>query len=216
MKALVLIQSSRLDTYTNVFAAICKKYPNVEHIRILYISEDNLSITKKDIREKLVELSKTYPLYEPAADVHLTTGQSSIEDIKKYIQEWDIIDVTGISKELSLTIAAISIAYKHTKVCLINWSKQFKQDEKWIINDENHEYINLLSSGDLSLLRKDYFQKKYVITAFAGIFGLLTITVILKMIFPTFFIPNIIVNIFGLLIGIAGLYLASISLKNDS
>jgi hypothetical protein len=110
----------------------------------------------------------------------------------------------------------MSISYKHTKVCLINWSKQFKQGEKWIIDDDNHEYINLLSSGDLSLLRKDYFQKKYVITAFAGIFGLLTITVILKMIFPTFFIPNIIVNIFGLLIGIAGLYLASISLKNDS
>jgi hypothetical protein len=216
MKALVIIQSPRLDTYTNVFAAICKKYPNVEHIRILYISEDNTSITKKDIREKLVELSRIYPHYEPAADVQLSTGKSSIENIKKYIQEWNIIDVTGVSKELSLTIAAMSISYKHTKVCLINWSKQFKQGEKWIIDDDNHEYINLLSSGDLSLLRKDYFQKKYVITAFAGIFGLLTITVILKMIFPTFFIPNIIVNIFGLLIGIAGLYLASISLKNDS
>lgn len=216
MKALVLIQSPRLDTYTNVFAAICRKYPNVEHIRILYISEDNTSITKKDIREKLVELSKVHPHYELAADVHLTTDKSSLEDLKKYIQEWEIIDVTGISKEAALTIAAMSISYKHTKVCLINWSRQFKQNEEWIIEDENHKYINLLSSGDLFLLRKDYFQKKYVIRAFAGIFGLLTVTVLLKMIFPTFFIPNIVVNIFGLLIGIAGLYLASVSLKNDT
>jgi hypothetical protein len=215
MKALVIVQSPRLDTYINVFAAICKKYPNVEHIRILYITKDDTSITKKDIREKLVELSKNHPTYESAADVHLTTDKSSISNLKIYIQEWDIIDVTGISKELSLTVAAMSISYKHTKVCLINWTKQFKQGEKWIIDDKNHEYINLLSSGDLSLLRKDYFQKKYVITAFAGIFGLLTITIILKIIFPNFFIPNIIVNIFGLLIGVAGLYLASVSLKND-
>ena len=216
MKALVLIQSSKLDTYINVFAAICKKYPNISHIRILYITDDNQSIKKKDIRERLVELSKEYPIYESAADVQLTDDKTSINNLKTYIQEWDIVDVTGISKELSLTVAAISISYKHTKVCLINWIKQFKQDEKWIITNDNHEYIDLLSSGDLSLLRKDYLQKKHVITAFAGVFVLLTITDILKMLFPSFFIPEVIINIFGLLIGVAGLYLAAISLKSTS
>lgn len=214
MKALVLVQSSRLDTYINVFAAICHKYPEVNHIRILYISNDKTTINKKDIRERLVELSKEYKIYETPADVHKDTGECSVDDLKQYIDNWDIVDVTGISKELSVTIAAISISSRHVKVCLINWLKQFKKGEEWILSSDNHEYINLLSSGDLVLLRKDHFQKKHVIIAFGGIFSLLTITAILKILFPSFFIPNVIVNMFGLLIGVAGLYLAAVSLKS--
>jgi len=213
MKALVLVQSTRLDTYINVFAAICKKYKNVKQIRILYISDDYTSITKKKIREHLVELSKEYPIYEAAADAHKDSDKCTIENLKNYICSWDIVDVTGVSKEISLTIAAISVAHKHVKVCLVNSTKQYKQGEKWILDKDNHEYINLLSKGDLLLLRKDHLKKKNVIIAFGFIFGILTLLALLKFFIPSFFIPSDIVNMFGLLIGVAGLYLASVSIK---
>ena len=215
MKALVLVQSPRLETYVNAFAAICNKYENVKQIRLLYFTSDSESVSKKAVRERIVELSKEYEIYDKAADVMKDEDYCAIENLKVYIhRDWDIVDVSGISKEISLSVAAISVSSKSVRVCSVNWLRNFKRDEKWILTEDNHEYVNLLSSGDLALLRKDHFQKKHVIIAFAGIFILLTAVVILKMIFPTIFIPNIVVNIFGLLIGVAGLYLAAVSLKN--
>lgn len=213
MKALVLVQSTRLDTYINVFAAICEKYPNVKHIRILYISDNDTSITKKNIRERLVELSKKYSIYEPPADVHKDSDRCSTDNLKNYITDWDIVDVSGVSKEISLTIAAISVSHKKVKVCLVNILQQFKNGEEWILSKDNHEYINLLSSGDLSLLRKDHLKKTYVIIAFGFIFAVLTFLALLKFFIPNFFIPSDVVNMFGLLVGVAGLYLASVSIK---
>ena len=58
MKAIVLVQSPKLDTYVNVFAAICNNYESVQKIRLLYVTSDKESVTKKAIRERLVELSK--------------------------------------------------------------------------------------------------------------------------------------------------------------
>lgn len=214
MKALVLVQSPRLETYVNVFAAICRRYKSVTQIRLLYVTDDSESVTKKAVRERLVELSKDYPFYEKAADVGKDDDRCSVENLKSYIEGWDIVDVSGTSKEISLTAAAISVSNKSVRVCLVNWLRNFKRNDDWILTQDNHEYVNLLNSGDLALLRKDHFQKKHVIIAFAGIFALLTAVVVLKMLFPTFFIPNVIVNIFGLLIGVAGLYLAAVSLKN--
>lgn len=214
MKALVLVQSPRLETYVNVFAAICHKYEQIKQVRLLYITDDTGSVTKKKIREKLVELSKNNPIYEKAADVYKDNDTCTIDKFKSYLTGWDVVDVSGTSKEISLSVAAVSISNKTIRVCLVNWLKNFKGNEEWILTESNHEYINLLSSGDLALLRKDHFQKKHVIIAFGGIFGLLTAVVVLKMLFPAFFIPNVVVNIFGLLIGAAGLYLAAVSLKN--
>jgi hypothetical protein len=214
MKALVLVQSPRLETYVNAIAAICNKYTSVNIIRLLYVTDDTDSVTKKGVRERLVDLSKEHPFYEKAADVGKDDDRCSVENLKSYVGGWDIVDVSGTSKEISLTAAAISISNKSVCVCLVNWLRNFKRNEEWVLTEDNHEYVNLLSSGDLDLLRKDYFQKKYIIIAFAGIFALLTAVVILKMLFPAFFIPNVVVNIFGLLIGVAGLYLAAVSLKN--
>lgn len=214
MKALVLVQSPRLETYVNVFAAICKKYKAVTQIRLLYLTDDLESVTKKAVRERLVELSKEHSFYEKAADVGKDDDRCSVDGLKSYIEGWDIVDVSGTSKEISLTAAAISVSNKSVRVCLVNWLRNFKRNEEWVLTEENHEYVNLLSSGDLALLRRDHFQKKHVIIAFAGIFALLTSVVVLKMLFPSFFIPNVVVNIFGLLIGVAGLYLAAVSLKN--
>lgn len=214
MKALVLVQSPRLATYVNVFAAICNKYRTIKQIRLLYITDDTESITKKKIREQLVEWSKNHSIYEQAADVYKDTDTCTIDDLKTYLPGWDVIDVSGTSKEISLSVAAVAISKNAARVCLVNWLKNFKRNEEWILSENNHEYIDLLSTGDLALLRKDHFQKKHVIIAFAGIFALLTAVAVLKIIFPSFFVPNVVVNIFGLLIGVAGLYLAAVSLKN--
>ena len=214
MKALVLVQSTTVGTYINVFAAICLKYKTIKQIRILYITDDSSSVTIKDIREGLFELSKDYTIYEYASDVSRDSDTCKVDLLRTYIKDWDIVDVTGVSKEVALSVAAASVSKRNVKVCTVNWLQHFKKGERWILTDNNQEYVNLLGLDDLKLLRKDHFQKKHVIIAFGVIFSLLTLIVVLKILFPLFFIPNVVVNMFGLLIGVAGLYLAAISLKN--
>lgn len=214
MKALVLVQSTTVGTYVNVFAAICHKYKEVKQIRLLYITGDATPVTIKDIREGIMDLSKEHVIYEGASDILRDSDTCSEERLRTYVKGWNIVDVTGVSKEISLSVAAVSVANRHVRVCTVKWSQHFKRGESWVLTDDNHEYVDLVGSGELALLRKDHFQKKHVIIAFGGIFGLLTLVVVLKMLFPLFFVPNVVVNIFGLLIGVAGLYLAAISLKN--
>ena len=83
----------------------------------------------------------------------------SIENLKSYLKGWDVIDVSAVSKETSLSVAAISVSMVSVRVCIVNWLKNFKINEEWILNESNHEYVDLLSSGDLAILRKDHFQK---------------------------------------------------------
>lgn len=214
MRALVIVQSTRLETYVNAFAAMCNKYEQITHIRLLYVTDDSDSVTKKAARESLVELSKEHSLYDKAADVRKDDDTCEVDNLKSYIEGWDVVDVSGASKEISLTVAAVSVSNRSVRVCLLNWLSNFKRNEKWILTDDNHEYVDVLSTGALKLLRRDYLQKKYVVITFLGILALLTVISVLKMLYPTLFIPNVVVNIFGLLVGVAGLYLASVSLKN--
>lgn len=156
MKALVLVQSPRLETYVNIFAAICNNYKDIKRIRLLYLTEDTGAVSRKDVRERLVELAKEHQIYEKAADVYKDDDNCSVMNLRKYLIGWDVVDVTGVSKEIALSVAAISISQKTAMVCLINWLKNFKRNEPWILTEDNHEYVNLLSSGDLALLRKDH------------------------------------------------------------
>ena len=48
MKALVLVQSTTVGTYINVFAAICLKYKTIKQIRLLDITDEPSSVSIKD------------------------------------------------------------------------------------------------------------------------------------------------------------------------
>jgi len=215
MKAKILVQSPNIDTYINIIAAICKKYPSVTEIVFSFLNKSVNDNFINDVRIKLANLASHNSLYSKGVKVSI---EAVIEDENgsNLIDGFNLIDVTAVSKEIALNVAASSVEKKNVKICQLSWTKKFEKDEKWIIEDNNHLYDDLLSKGALSKLYKNYFQKRTVIFVFAVIFGALLLTSILKIILKDFIIPSDLVNILSLLIGAAGLYLAAVSLRGSA
>ncbi len=73
-----------------------------------------------------------------------------------------------------------------------------------------------MGEGALSDLYQDHFQKRHIIIVSKVVFSIFFVVAITKMIWPEFVVPENIINLFSLLIGAAGLYLAIISMKNKT
>jgi len=213
MKAKLLIQSDNIGTYINVMAALCDKYP-VKQIMLSFIEKEPDESFINEIQSKLVELSSR-SIYSKASRV-LLEGEAANNDHVLLVKGWDVVDVTGVSKEVAINISAASIGNKKVHVCQLSWKQRFKRDEEWILKEGNHHYTDLMSTGALSNLYQEYFQKKHVIIAFAILFAIVFGVAIAKIVWPTFIVPEDVVNLFSLLIGAAGLYLAIMSLKSKN
>lgn len=212
MKAKIIVQSNKIDTYTNVMAAICDTYP-VNHIMLSFIIGEIDENFIDSIKSNLASLSNNN-IYSKASRVRLE-AEIANKDHNLLVKGWDILDVTGVSKEIAIHISAASISNKNVCICQLSWKKSFQNGERWILTDNNHSYSNLMSTGSLSVLYKEYFRKKNILTMFGVIFSIIFICAITKIIWPGFIIPEDLVNILSLLIGAAGLYLAILSLKKE-
>ena len=73
--------------------------------------------------------------------------------------------------------------------------------------------MDLLSGGAAGALRRNYVAKKHVLVALGGLFLCVLIIAIVKIMWPSLRIPDDVINLFSLLIGAAGLYLAAVSLR---
>jgi hypothetical protein len=213
MKAKLLVQSDNINTYINVMAALCDKYP-VKQIMLSFVGKEPDNGFVNEIQSKLVNRSSN-PIYSKASRVLLEYEIASSDHVL-LVKGWDILDVTGVSKEIAVNISAASISNKKVHVCQLSWKERFKRDDEWVLKQGNHEYTDLMGSGALSNLYYDHFQKRHVIIAFAALFLIIFGVAIAKMIWPSFLVPEDVINLFSLLIGAAGLYLAIMSLKSKN
>lgn len=210
MKAKILVQSNRLDTYVNVMAAMCEMY-SIEHVMLSFVEREPDDSFVKSLQEKLVSLSEA-SCYTKAARVRLETETSEI-DFSSLVNGWDVVDVTGINKELAINISAASIGSSRIHVCQLTWNQTFETGEVWLLKEGNHKYSDLMGSGALSNLYREHFKKRHVIIAFGLLFSVVLAVSIIKIVVPTFVVPEDLVNLFSLMIGASGLYLAIMSLR---
>ena len=211
MKGRLLYQSTRLDTYVNLIVAMCHKYEDIKEISISFMNKPINEAFIDTLQKELTSYHNT-KLYKQAARIHLSAESIDSRDINFY-KGWDIIDVSAISKEIAIDVIALNLENPKVEVCTLQYTRNFKAGEKWILTIGNHNYRNLLSEGSLSMLYRNYFQKKVIIRMFGFMFGILMILSIIKFIIPTFIIPEDVISFFSLIIGAGGLYLAGISLE---
>ncbi|ACU89743.1 hypothetical protein Dbac_1651 [Desulfomicrobium baculatum DSM 4028] len=205
-----MVQSTTVDTYVNVMSAICEEY-SVEHIMLSFVDSDPDENFVSNIQKRLVSLLSN-SRYAKATRVKLEIERAS-ENYVSVVEGWDVVDVTAVSKELAINFSAAAIGIRRVHVCQLNWLKRFKKDEDWILVDGNHRYSDLMSSGALSSLYKEHFHKRHVIIAFGILFSVFLVVSVSKIFIPSFVVPEDLVNLFSLMIGAAGLYLAIISLR---
>jgi len=114
-----------------------------------------------------------------------------------------------------LHLIADTLHIKDINICKIQWKVTFGKTMPGCQNEHNHEYTNLLSEGALARFHKGYMHKRHVMIIMAIMFLVLLIMGSIKYIYPEMSVPADIVNIFSLLIGAVGLYLAAVSQKDD-
>jgi hypothetical protein len=212
MKAKILVQSDKVDTYVNVMAAMCEKY-TIEHVMLSFIEREPDDSFVKSLQEKLVSLSED-SCYTKAARVRLETEKSEI-DFSSLVNGWNVVDVTGVNKELAINISAASIGSNRIHVCQLTWHHTFETGEAWLLKEDNHKYSDLMGAGALSNLYQEHFKKRHVIIAFGLLFSVVLAVSIIKIFVPSFVVPEDLVNLFSLMIGASGLYLAIMSLRGN-
>lgn len=213
MKAKIMVQSTTVDSYVNVMSAICEKY-SAGHIMLSFVDSDPDESFVLKIQERLASLLGN-SRYTKAARVKLEFERAS-ENYASVVKGWDVVDVTAVSKELAINFSAAAIGSRRVHICQLSWLKRFEKGEEWILDDDNHHYSDLMSSGALSSLYKEHFHKRHVIIAFGILFSVVLIVSVAKIFIPSFVVPEDLVNLFSLMIGAAGLYLAIISLKGKN
>jgi len=211
MKAKIVIQSLRIDTYVNAIAAIVDHYPEINQFIIVFFDKPSNEDFINKIQKRLSKLSDI-PQYARAARMLLTSEEILIES-KELLQECVLVDVSGVSKEVALSIAANGIEKQSVKVGHLKWHEKIEKGKEFRVGLNKHSYEDLLSKGAMATLIKKYIAKKHVLRAFVVMFSIIMCMAIAKFIWPQFIIPDDIINLFSLLIGAAGLYLAAISLK---
>jgi len=213
MKAKVVIQSPRIDTYVNVVAAIADTFSDIKEICFVFFDRPINDDTVNEIQEKLLSLSDIKP-YAKGARFHISTEETLIES-KELLKDCIIIDVSAVSKEVAVSVAASGVEMQSVKVGHLKWISKLEQTRELRVSIDKYEYEDLLSQFAISTLLNDYLAKKHVIRAFVLMFSILFIIAIAKCIIQDFIIPDDLINLFSLLIGAAGLYLAAISLNTN-
>lgn len=211
MKAKVVIQSSRIDTYVNVVAAIADCFPDIKEVSFVFFDGAVNDDIINNIQKRLSELSDIKP-YSKGARFHLSTEETLIES-KDLLKDCMLIDVSAVSKDIALSVAASGIERQSVKVGHLKWLSKIEKGKELRVGVDKCTYEDLLSKGAMSTLLKDHVAKKHVLRAFVVMFLSIFIIAILKFIIPNFIIPDDVINLFSLLIGAAGLYLAAVSMK---
>jgi len=211
MKVKVVIQSPRIDTYVNIVAAIADSFPDVKEICFVFFDRPTNDDIINDIQKKLSELSDIEP-YAKGARFYLS-GEETLIESKDLLKDCILIDVSAVSKDIALSVAASGIQKQSVKVGHLKWLSKIEKGKELRVGVDNYTYEDLLSKGAMSTLLKDYVAKKYVLRAFVIMFLSIFIIAVAKFCIPNFTIPDDVINLFSLLIGAAGLYLAAVSLK---
>ena len=100
----------------------------------------------------------------------------------------------------------------HIKVCSLRWLEKFQSDVRFRVGQHRYSYADVISDSALSALRKDYIAKKHVIYVFGTIFAATAALAVAQLAFG-WIIPDKVINVLSLLVGIGGLQLAYVSLK---
>ncbi len=208
--ARILFQSPRIDTYADVVAAIAKGHPAIEGVQLVFFDGPVKEEIVNSVQTKLAELS-SIPEYAYAARLRIDSKKMDINS-KELFENIFLVDVTCIAKDTAIEVAALAIEYSKTKVGLLRWIKRVDKENPRV-GKNDYSYEDLLTKGAIGKLLKKYVGKCHVLWSFSFLFGVLVLIATAKIVWPGFVVPNDVINIFSLLIGAAGLYLAAISLK---
>lgn len=208
-RARIVVTSENADTYVDVLAAIATR-GETDEVEFVFLDSEYKGRLLSDVQKKLVDLNEL-PDYEQASRLKIS-GIPLKRDLGLLLRDCSLIDVTGVPKELAIEIAATALIQPNIKVCSLRWLEKLDSQVRFRVGQQRYSYADVINDSALSALRKDYIAKTYVIYAFGGIFAASAALAVAQVAFG-WAIPDKLINLLSLLVGIGGLQLAYISLK---
>lgn len=208
MKAAVCVQSDRVETYADVMAAIVTQYPKVREFEFVFLSEQDEEKLLKQI-EAEVGKSSEYEAYVLAGRPARSKRKLSRLN-KNSFKGCQLIDVTGVSKELMSEILPIAMTSGQS-ICSLSWSDRINRDRKFVGRDE-FSYFDAMQSVVVQNIYKTqkavwimFYILTIVVVSFSALYG--------AQFFGIDIISDKLVNLLGILVGLGGLFLSYIALS---
>jgi hypothetical protein len=194
-----------------VLAAIAARR-DIEEVEFIFLGTEYRLQLLSDVQKKLVELSDLAE-YEQASRLKIS-GISLKNDMVLLLRDCNLIDVTGVPKELAIEIAATALANPTIAVCSLRWLERLDKDKRSRVGQQKYSYADVINDSALRAVRKEFIAKKHVIYVFGVMFGVTAILAALQLLFG-WAIPDKWISVLSLLVGFGGLRLAYISLKQS-
>nr|WP_319486059.1 hypothetical protein [uncultured Cohaesibacter sp.] len=208
MKASICVQSTRAATYSDAMAAIIADFPNVTEFEFIFLHGGEDDTLLEEIENDLATTMTQNKLYARANRAGRKTKVVNSID-KNIFRSSKIIDVSGISKELTAEIMAVAITTGKS-VCTLSWAD--RNDRRKLVGEDNYKYFNTMKTP---LIKKIFEIQRAVWIMFY------TLSVILSAFVATYaisllgynIIPDKLINFLGVLVGIGGLFLSYTALR---
>jgi hypothetical protein len=208
-RARIVATSDNPDTYVDVLAAIAAR-GETDEVEFIFLDSEYKKQLLSDVQKKMVDLAElTY--YEQASRMKIS-GTALRRDLPLLFKNCSLIDVTGVPKELAIEIAATALTDPKIKVCNLRWLETFQRGVRLRVGQNKYSYADVISDSALNALRRDYIAKKHVIYVFGTIFAATAALAVAQLAFG-WAIPDQVISVLSLLVGIGGLQLAYVSLK---
>lgn len=208
-RARIVATSDVADTYVDVLAAMAAR-GETDEVEFIFLDCEYKRQLLSDVQKKLVDLSELTD-YEQASRLKIS-GTPLKHDLSLLLRNCSLIDVTGVPKELAIEIAATALTDPNIKVCSLRWLEKLDSQIRFRVGQQKYSYADVINDSALNALRKDYIAKKHVIYVFGAIFAATAAIAVAQLVFE-WAIPDKVINVLSLLVGIGGLQLAYVSLK---
>jgi hypothetical protein len=140
----------------------------------------------------------------------LRTERREALDRRRTFKNTDIIDVTGVSKELTAEILAIAIT-SGKSVCSLSWKERIVKKRK-LIGIDSHVYFDMMKSNivlDIYRAQRAVWMMFYILSAILFSF----VFVYAANFFGYDVVSDRAINVLALLTGIGGLFLSYVALN---
>ncbi len=187
-KAVVVIKSSRAETYVNAFTQLLRILPDLSEIVWVYFRTDRIS---EVIPNRLI----------PARAESTESVAATAADVTKHLTKAEVIDVSGLPKEDFIQLVPLLVGRRNLKAFTLTMSPQ------------GSAYIDLLSDPTIAAFRRSHLGRLLlfrlaILVIAGGTVGLIVVYVIKAV--PD---ASLWATWLGVFLGIVGLGMSFLSLR---
>jgi len=213
----VIFYSPSVDPYADAIAAMIQQY-RPERIEVAFLhSRDSMVALHRgkeqsqfihDLHEKISEVGRELQSYREAESIEIVPRSFSQENMLNLIEKVDFVDVTTVSKKISVELVAASLQNRKTRVCALEWLGRFDGTRRLRIGRDPYDYVDLTRLEQAAALRRSYAARAGLLICMgAAIFFVAGVSIAARW-FPKLAIANEVLIAVSVATGFAGLYLA--------